>query len=1082
MQMSPTNEETSSAATMARASELFADHQQTIYKHTDRLFAVLMAVQWVAGIAAALWIAPRTWIGTVSETHIHVWAAIFLGAAINVLPIALAVKRPGAPSTRYAIATGQMMMSALLIHLTGGRIETHFHVFGSLAFLAFYRDWRVLVPATVVVAADHILRGALWPESVYGVLGASQWRWLEHAGWVLFEDSVLYVAIKRSVAEMWDIAVQTAQRNDLNQSLEQRVADRTAEIVNINKGLEREITERELAEEALQTSEQEHRSIFDNATMGIYRSTMDGRIVKANDAFVAMLGYDSVEEILQCDLSRDVYYYPEQRAKLIAERQPAGGADGLEILWRKKDGAPIWVHLNTRAVADQEGNTRWFDTCVHDVTKRVQAEEALRDSQRRFSQAFNASPQPMSIATLAEGRYIDINESFVSVGGYSRDELLGRTSEDLNIWPNSDERRQLAELLMDRGSVRNMETQLRTKSGDLRVLLSSVEVVEIDNERCLLVASSDITERKCAEQALQEANQRALTDYERLVERIAALGQTLGNARDLTTIFRALRDFAVISVPCNGMVIFLFDQDKETRMPTYCWADDAEFDPKDLLDAPVKGEMTGGAINSESVIIDNQYQHRLRANAKPVGIGDSSEERISQSALTAPMTVMGRTVGCVEIQSYQAGAYGQEHATAMRMAANLAATAVENVNLIDREQAKEEQLRQSQKMEAVGQLAGGVAHDFNNLLTAITGYSELTLRDLDDNSPFRAKITEIRKAGERAASLTRQLLAFSRKQILQPKVLDLNAVIPEMDKMLRRLIGEDIALETVLDSSLGQVKADPGQIEQIIMNLCINARDAMPHGGRLTIETSNVDLEQAYSNQQVVLRPGHYVMMSVSDNGCGMTADTQARIFEPFFTTKELGKGTGLGLSTVYGIVKQSEGSIWVYSEVGSGTTFKIFLPRVDEVALSENLRQKSRSAPGGSETVLLVEDEDIVRALSTEILERCGYRVVTAADGQEGLRVCKEFEGRIDLMITDVVMPHMSGRELAEHLARLRPDTRVLYMSGFTDDAIVRHGVLDEGVSFIQKPFSPDSLAIKAREVLDRSSNAPGNGSSIRG
>jgi len=353
------------------------------------------------------------------------------------------------------------------------------------------------------------------------------------------------------------------------------------------------------------------------------------------------------------------------------------------------------------------------------------------------------------------------------------------------------------------------------------------------------------------------------------------------------------------------------------------------------------------------------------------------------------------------------------------------------------------------------------------LLTAITGYSELALRELDNHSPSYSKVTEIKKAGERAATLTRQLLAFSRKQILQAKVLDLNAVIPEIEKMLRRLIGEDIVLETVLDRSLGQVKADPGQMEQILMNLCVNARDAMLKGGRLTIQTANISLKQSYRNQQVFIRAGNYVMLSVSDNGCGIDAETQARIFEPFFTTKELGKGTGLGLSTVYGIVKQSEGTIWVYSEVGKGTTFKIYLPRVDEVR-AEEAQADSHSVPRGHETILVVEDEDIVRALSTEILKDQGYRVLAATNGEKGLRLVKEFDGVIDLLITDVVMPRMSGRELAEQVATIRPDTRVLYMSGFTDDAIVRHGVLDDGVFFIQKPFSPDALAIKVRSVLD--------------
>jgi len=931
-----------SPGTFQRAEENFAAHQQAIYQDTDRMFAVLMAVQWVAGIAAALWISPRTWEGTTSQTHIHVWAAIFLGGAINIFPIALAIKKPGAPMTRYVIATAQMMMSGLLIHLTGGRIETHFHVFGSLAFLAFYRDRSVLIPATVVVALDHVLRGIFWPQSVYGVLVSSEWRWLEHAGWVLFEDAVLFVAIQRSVAEMWDIAVRSAQMTDLNEGLEQRVGERTAEIVSINKGLEREIADRQLVEEALVASEKEHRSIFDNATMGIYRSTVDGQIVRANDAFVEMLGYDSAAEIFNCDLERDVYFYPGQRANLIAERFPSGNADGLEILWKKKDGSPIWVNLNAKAVCDDEGNTVYFDTCIHDVTKRVRAEESL-----------------------------------------------------------------------------------------------------------------------------QEANERALKDYEQLVERIAALGQTLGNARDLTAIFRALRDFAVVSVPCDGLLISLYDQDKETRRAAYCWTDDKEFNPKDVSDIPVRDGITGRAIKSGNVLIDNDFHHALQATQTVVSVGEPTDDQTPRSALSAPMTVMGRTVGCVEVQAQQAGSYQQEHATAMRMAASLAATAVENVSLIEREQAKEEQLRQSQKMEAVGKLAGGIAHDFNNLLTAITGYSELTLRELPTDSPFYSKVTEIKKAGERAATLTRQLLAFSRKQILQPKVLDLNAVIPEMEKMLRRLIGEDIVLETVLDRSLGQVKADPGQMEQILLNLCVNARDAMPEGGRLTIQTTNVSLKQAYRNQQVSIRAGNYVMFSVSDNGCGMNAETQARIFEPFFTTKELGKGTGLGLSTVYGIVKQSDGTIWVYSEVDKGTTFKIYLPRVDEVR-AEEAPAESHIVPRGNETILVVEDEEIVRTLSTEILENQGYRVLAAGNGEEGLRVCKEFYGAIDLLITDVVMPHMSGRELAEQLATIRPDTRVLYMSGFTDDAIVRHGVLDDGVFFIQKPFSPDALAIKARSVLD--------------
>ena len=382
----------------------------------------------------------------------------------------------------------------------------------------------------------------------------------------------------------------------------------------------------------------------------------------------------------------------------------------------------------------------------------------------------------------------------------------------------------------------------------------------------------------------------------------------------------------------------------------------------------------------------------------------------------------------------------------------------------------EEQLRQSQKMEAVGQLAGGVAHDFNNLLTVITGYSDLTLRRLDNKSPIRSSLEEIKKAGERAASLTRQLLAFSRKQVLQPKVLQLNAIVADVDKMLRRLIGEDIDPLTLLEPSLGQIKADPGQIEQVILNLAVNARDAMPQGGKLTIETANVYLDNQYARRHTAIQPGHYVMLAMSDTGCGIDAETQVRMFEPFFTTKEQGKGTGLGLSTVYGIVRQSGGHLWVYSEVGKGATFKIYLPRVDGVTERDEARDTPAELPLGRETVLLTEDEEQVRQMIRTILEMGGYRVLEASGGEEALTLYEQHEGQIDLIMTDVVMPGISGRELAQSLETLHPGIRVLYMSGYTDDAIVRHGLLDQEIAFLQKPFTPDALMRKVREVLDAS------------
>jgi PAS domain S-box-containing protein len=701
----------------------------------------------------------------------------------------------------------------------------------------------------------------------------------------------------------------------------------------------------------------------------------DGAIVDANPAAVRFYGHP--REVLCSMKIGEINQLP---ASAIAESLGAASRDEQSHFvfpHRLASGEIRTVEVHSNPV--EISGTQYLFSIILDISDRVRAERALKQSEEKFSRAFHASPDSININRLEDGLYMEINQGFTAMTGYQSSDVLGRSSRnaDLGIWVDDADRERMVAGLAERGEA-DLVAPFRRKDGTVLLGAMSARLIEIDGVRCVLTITRDITEKSRAE------------------EQIRSLAR-----------FPDENPHPAMRVAPDGEVIY--------------------------------ANAAGAAL--VSCWVDRSRAEFLRTIAGVWKSGTSREIEVHGDSRTYAVTIVPQEAGYVNL-------YGKD---------------------VTEEKSLAERLAQSQKMEAVGRLAGGIAHDFNNLLQVIGGYCDLVNQSVSKESPLRKDLDEISGATRRASALTAQLLAFSRKQILAPRALVVKDLIRSTAKMLGRVIGEDIELRTFVNENTGNVWADPGQIEQILLNLAVNARDAMPLGGKLTVEAETCILDELFAEEHPGVRAGSYVRISVSDTGTGMTPETLSHIYEPFFTTKEQGKGTGLGLSTVFGIVKQTGGTINCYSEVGKGTTFTIYLPMTSEQP--EPSWDASVRAPEkrGDETILLVEDEAAVRRFARTVLEREGYTVIEAGGGEEALSQVSTGAADIRLLITDVVMPRLGGRELARRLEEMLPALKILYVSGYTSNAIGNHELLDEGVDFLQKPFGSREFLAKVRALLDR-------------
>jgi two-component system cell cycle sensor histidine kinase/response regulator CckA len=763
----------------------------------------------------------------------------------------------------------------------------------------------------------------------------------------------------------------------------------------------------------------------------------NGKITTWNAGAEAMKGYKA-EEIIGEHFS--CLYTPEAQQQNQPDHalQTAAAEGRIEDEgWRvRKDGSRFWANVVITAIRDATGTVMGFGKVTRDLTLRKQAEEEIRISNETLERKVRERTEELAKAHEAleaqneqfrhmiegvkdyaiftldlEGMVVTWNKGAEQIYGYTEDEVVGRhrsrffTPEDLALDLPMRELREAT--AMGRFS----EEGWRVRKDGTQFWANGTITAIIDDtgkvQRFVKVVR-DLTERKQIEEELRK-NMELLRLRDRAIQAVSQ-GILITDP----------------NLPDNPIIFASHGFEKLSGYPT-----------EEILGKNCRF-LQGANTDTDTVAHVRDCLHDGHGCSVEI-LNYRKDGTQFWNELTIFPLRNGHLSHFVGIQQ----------------------------DVTDRRRL-EEQLRHAQKMEAVGQLAGGIAHDFNNLLTVINGYSEMILASLPVADPDRELLAEVCKAGERAGTLTRQLLLFSRQQVTDPRVLDLNAVVSDIEKMIRRLIGEDVLMTVNLAPGLGPIKADLGQIEQVITNLCVNARDAMPEGGKLIIETHNVTLDNEYARTHAAVLPGEYTLLEITDTGTGMDDATKSRIFEPYFTTKAQGKGTGLGLAVVFGIIKQCGGHINVYSELSYGTTFKAYLPQIqDHSAISKSLNG-IRLMPKGTETILLVEDENVVRALARHILTACGYSVMEAENGRDAVLLIENYLGPLDLLISDVVMPHLGGRQLAEKIVDLRPGIKTLFLSGYSNDAVITHGVLQAEFAFLQKPFTPSGLAMKVRDVLD--------------